>query len=119
MLDVKLFDEVWEQVKRYAGSHFGIPNGPDYPDFCKVISESEPFTREVVLSLIMLMASELELGEKIEEAKRARDSDTIGKRFIESIRTTTIFSQHVETLYLGYRLGRRIAEIERLEGMVK
>lgn len=103
----EVFDDIARQVSDFEKLNLGIKYGLDFSEFAKVLTESKFFLERVEVVTLMGMMATLLLP------KGKHDREAMEKVLQDS----PIKSVVAELLYLGYKLGRKDAEIEQLEDM--
>ena len=110
-LNTAMIEETLKAKREYAKTHFGIPNGADFPQFAQAFSESKEAATDALLHVLMISLGGKEVQEKMAADKGNPDA------VLMAIVNTEAFRAYTEAVYFGYLLGRRLAEIEALEHM--
>lgn len=113
-VSTQMIEETFLEMHKYGAEHFGVPNGPDYPDIAKALAESEKAMMSVLISAFLIGMSGKEMA-----ASMPKEGDVPAgqrmKKTLEAVSKSTVFQPFAEMLYLGYLLGKRSHEIENLE----
>jgi hypothetical protein len=114
--DVKLLSE---QLGKYEETSFGVKYGEDFPVIARIVGESGIVDNATVVLMLSGMLLPLSLPDELRKRASAGDpqaSKEIADRFKNDPLTK---SEVLRLVYLGYRLGRKDAETEQLEKLVK
>lgn len=97
-------DEMLVRVRDYERTSFGIKFGADFPQFAETLSHSKEFkglcTSQLAMGLIAMLTGKDEGADQLMAKNPMRDALML-------------------TLYAGYKLGLREAEIHNLESVLK
>lgn len=110
----QMIDDAWRAVHTYEKENFGIKFGPEFAQFVTLLRANKEF---MSAGLITFMIATLEMSSLAEERKRAASPEAWGKDFAE--RPNGAHTALAEAFYVGYQVGKREAEVAKLETLAK
>ncbi len=116
ILDPQAVAETIKRMRGYAQEHYGVPHGPDFPEFARMIEQCDEIHQNAAVHCLLIGMLGGELKEKMGAATNAAaDKSNSGAYFRVLMSGTNALQQYVEVLYLGYLLGRQMNEVDMLE----
>ena len=109
-----MLESVWLKVAEYEKEHFGQKCGEDYALIAEVLRRSQKF---MGMGLMLSMVASMEVSGMAQEARGKSESekDLLVKNVID--RPTMVHTLLAEFFYVGYKLGKQVAEVSNLERM--
>ena len=112
----QMVEETADQMHKYRSEHYGVPNGEDYPEISAAIAASEKVMMDVLVSSMIIGMSGGELSAGAKSLEGIAESEKTRALCI-MVSKSGCFQPFAEAMYLGYLLGKRAHEIEKLESI--
>ena len=112
-ISTEMVERLLKEIQEYARSHFGIPYGEDFPEFAKILSESKGICNNTLVSMMLLAITGVgdDLKMAVSLAAKGAPIGTVEAAVVRH----PMFWEFVQYIYLGYKLGKEVAEKQELE----
>lgn len=114
-MKVEMLEEIIKESRKYPETHFGLKVGEGWPAFVTEMLESKELRSEIGGAMLLAMMLPL-MGTK---EKLAAIPPGHPDPFNAIARDPLFYENPLKFLYYGYKIGRREAELEKLEKLAE
>lgn len=115
ILTGEMVSEAIRTMQEYEREHYGLPAGFEYPLVADALVQSGEAAMLLVFHHLMVGMCGRELSEKLKDVGPGLLEKEREKELCNVFKKLASFRNCVELVYLGYVLGKRMAEVETLE----
>ena len=114
----EMLEEVLEQTSKFPENNFGLKVGEGWPAFVTEALKSEKVQNDIGMHFLLaqLMASTT-IKPLVDKAIADRDGGEKINPLTVIAKESLVYEQPLRYMFMGILLGRRIAEVERLQVM--